>query len=812
MGKFKKKKKLIAGLALSTVLFGSVGAYAAKAAVPLIVGPKADGTSVTPHGWTITPAGSQLSLGDFPMGAALSPDQRYLVVSNDGQGKQSLQVVDLEQKKVVQTISYNAPQSLYLGVVFSPDGKKMYASAGGNNKIRTFNFDQGKLTEQAPIVMTDANHSNFFPAGLSISPDGKFLYVANNLNNSVSRIDISTGNLTTAPVGHDPYMPLLTHDGNTLFVSNWGESSISVLNANDLTVKATIPVGLHPNAMAQNPVSGLIYVANSDSDDISVIDPVSLKVTQTISLAPYHKALKGSVPNALTVSPDGKTLYVSNAGNDDIAVINLGDSDSKAEVKGLIPTAWYPTGVYLSKDANQLMVLNAKGLGAGPNTVKGQYIGNMIKGSMSFIDVPDKKQLKSYTEQVENNNNFNKKEDSNEGWFSQGTEDKANFPIPRSSEQSSPIKHVIYVVKENRTYDSVFGDLKRGNGDPSLTEFGQTITPNLHKLAQQFVTMDNFYVNSEISTDGHKWADTAQANDFIQKNWPQTDSGRRASVDILKPASQAEKGNIWNMAMKSNVSFRNYGEGQQFDASSGLWVPRDPQVGNNYDPNYAGYMSNVNDMDRYAAWKKEFDQFVQNGKLPQLEVLYLPNDHTFGTTPGQFTPQAAVSQNDYALGNIVDAVSHSPYWKDTAIFVTEDDASGGLDHVDGHRSEGLVISPYTQTGKVDSTFYDQMSMLRSMELILGLKPMTQFDASAIPMLNAFTSHPNFSPYTVEQPQYPIDKINGKSAPMAMESKSIDFSQPDIADEDLLNQIQWKATKGNKPFPANVKTNGNGDND
>jgi YVTN family beta-propeller protein len=780
--------KKAAVVAVATIVLGTGSAFAAYTGV---VGPHGDGTGTTPHHWMLTPAGQQQTLGDFPMGGAISPDHRYMIVTNDGQGTQSLQVVDLQSEKVVQTLPYKSPESLYLGVAFSPDGKTLYASAGGNNKIRVFGFAEGTLTEQNPIALTDANKTNFYPAGLSVSADGKSLYVANNVANSVSCIDLATGKVTaTTAVGKNPYQPLLSKDGSTLYVSNWGESSVTVLDAKTLSVKQTVQVGLHPNALAENPVTGMIYAANADSDTISILNPSGSQVIDTVSLAPYCDALTGSKPNALVISPDGRTLYVANAGNNDVAVVDLGKAEhedkGKAKVKGLIPTAWYPTGVFLSEDGKKLMTLNAKGLGAGPNA-QGQYIGNMIQGTMSFINVPDEGQLQTYTKQVDANNTFKAKQDA---------------PIPAFASQKSPIKHVIYVIKENRTYDQVFGDMKKGNGDPSLTMFGQEITPNLHKLANQFGLLDNFYANAEISAQGHNWTTSANSNDYTEKNWLANYSGRNRGYEFEggSEAAKSAQGYLWDNAQRSGVTFRDYGEFVNNDPKTGLAVAADPGIGNNFDPNFPGWNLNFSDVDRVNEWAKEYQQFEQNGNLPQLEIVRLPNDHTAGTKKGALTPQAMVAQNDYALGKLVDVVSHSKYWKDTAIFVTEDDAQNGQDHVDAHRTESLVISPYTQKGGVDSTAYDTTSMLRTMELILGMKPMTQFDASATPMLGSFTEHPRFAPYEAAQPTYPVDRKNGDAAPAAQTSQTLDFSKEDAANSDELNRVLWEATKGKQPYP------------
>ncbi|MCL6599210.1 MAG: glutaminyl-peptide cyclotransferase [Alicyclobacillus macrosporangiidus] len=803
-----KKRKLVAGVAIATIVLGTGSALAA--AYTRVAGPRPDGTGITPYDWTLTPAGKQLSLGDFPMGGAPSPDGRYLVVSNDGQGTQSLQVVDLRQQKVIQTIPYKSPEALYLGVAFSPDGKTLYASAGGNNKIRAFRFENGVLSETSPIVLTNLSpnpnakttQNGPYPGGLAVSRDGKSLYVVNNLFDTVVKIDVTTGTVVgSANVGQNPYTVLITKDGKSLYVTNWGENTVTVLDADTLKVQKTIQVGLHPNAVAENPVTGAVYVSGSDSDVISVIDPVKQKVVQTISLAPYRGALPGSQPDALAVSQDGRALYVANAGNNDVAVVSLGDGfpTAHATVQGLIPTAWYPTGVYVADGGREILVLNAKGLGAGPNS-QGQYIGNMMNGTMSFIPVADPGQLRQYTEQVKQNNQPHP--GSGGGWFNR--EEEANhFPIPRFPSERSPIKHVIYVIKENRTYDQVFGDMGRGNSDPALTEFGKDITPNLHKLANQFVLLDNTYTDAEISAQGHNWSTAAESDDYVEKNWMANYSGRNRGYDFegTNTAAYPQNGFLWDDAERSGVSFRDYGEFESQDPATGKWKSDDPSIGNRYDPDFPGWNMQISDLTRFDKWNQEFQQYVKNGNLPQLEILRLPNDHTMGTTPGALTPQAYVAQNDYALGKLVEAVSHSPYWKDSAIFVIEDDSQNGLDHVDAHRTEALVISPYTQRGGVvDSTFYDTTSMLRTIELILGMKPLTQYDAAATPMLNAFTNHPNFAPYDAVTPKYPLDARNGANAPMAAVSKSMNWSQEDLAPSDTLDAVLWAATHPGQPYP------------
>jgi len=781
------KKKTVITAAVAALMITTGSTYAAMN-LNRSAGPGENNMGYTPYNTALTPVGQQITLGNFPMGGALSPDGNYLIVSNDGQGTQSLQVVDTKKIKIVQTIEYKSPESLYLGVAFSPDGKTLYASAGGNNKICKYTFINGQLTEKPAIQLKDSKNSNFYPAGLSVSPNGAYLYVANNLDHSVSKINLASQKIVqTVSVGKNPYTAYLTKDGKSLYVSNWGESSITLLNPETLEVEKNISTGLHPNAIAENPVSGDVYVSNSDDDSISVISANTKKVVQTLSVKPFKQSPTGSQPDALSVSKDGKTLYVANAGNNDIVMIDL--SSKKAKVRGLIPTAWYPTGIYLDK--NKVMVTNAKGLGAGPNA-QGQYIGSMIEGTLSVFDTPNNRELSKYTKQVYKN------------LTDKGEAKRAgNNPIPMNPEGKSPIKHVIYIIKENRTYDQVFGDLGKGNGDPSLTSFGENITPNLHKLANQFVTFDNFYADAEISAQGHNWSTAAKANDYTEKNWMANYSSRNRGYDFEgdNDAAYPKAGFLWNNAHRSGVSFRDYGEFVNYDKVKKQWVATDPSIGDRFDPEFPGWNLDISDLDRVAEWKKEFNSFVKNDNLPQLQIVRLGNDHTQGTKVGKLTPEAMVAQNDAAVGKLVDAVSHSKYWKDTAIFITEDDAQNGWDHVDAHRTESLVISPYTQTGKVDSTFYDTTSMIRTMELILGMKPMSQYDASSIPMYNAFTHKPDFTAYEYEEPRTSLVEINGSNAPGAQISAKLDFSGADHANEDQLNQVLWEQTMKGKKYPT-----------
>jgi YVTN family beta-propeller protein len=755
------------------------------------------------NGWTITPAGKQVQLGDRPYGTAMSPDGNTLLFSNNGQSTQSLIVVDRKSGKVIQTLEYQKPEALYLGVTYSPDGKHVYASAGNNNKIRVYDVEEQRLTEKSPIVLpsTDAsgNKVNFFPAGLDISPDGNFLYVANNLNDSMSIIDIQTGKVVkTIPVGHNPYTVAFSKDGAYAYVSNWGGNTVSVIDTTKKEAVQAIKVGTHPSAMRMSTNGQKLYVANSDSDSVSVIDTKSRQVKQTINLAPYEGAQEGSSPNALAVSTDGKTLYVANAGNNDVVVVDT----KTGKIKGMIPTGWYPSGVEISKNGQQLYVANAKGFGAGPNpdgpkpysktpTPADQYTGSMIKGTLSIIDVPDERQLGQYTKQVIENNGFDERDKV------RVSSNTAQQVIPRRVGDPSPIKHVIYIVKENRTYDQVFGNLGKGNGDPNLNLFGDESAPNHRQLARQFATIDNFFADAEVSADGWNWSTAAMANTYVQKNWPTNYGGRGHDYDFeggnfsTAPSANPENAYLWDSLDQANINYRNYG----FFVTGDKVASTEPKLAAKTDLAYPGYNLNIKDQVRVDEWLKEFNTFKEKSQMPTFQFIRLPNDHTSGTKVGAPTPKAMVADNDLALGRIVEAVSNSEFWKDTAIFVTEDDAQNGSDHVDAHRTVALVISPYTQTGKVDSTFYTTSSMLRTMELIVGIRPMTQFDASATPMINSFTDKPKFEPYKAIIPSQPLDELNKPNAPLATESAKMNLAVEDQAPEQVLNQAIWKSVKG-----------------
>jgi YVTN family beta-propeller protein len=816
------------------------------------------------NNWTITPAGVETRLGDLPLNATLSPDGRYLLVSNDGAGVQSLQVVSTATKRVLQTIPYNAPASVFVGLAYSPDGTHAYASGGGSDVVHTFTVaSNGQLTASGDITI-GTTAQNPFPTGLSISPDGKTLYVVNNLTNDVAVVDTTTRQIThTIPVGGYPYQALVSKDGKTLYVSNWGDATVSVIDTQTMAVTSTIAVGQHPNSMVFGP-DGLLFVSDANSDAISVIDTDSNTVVRTISVSLYANAPYGSSPQGLAVSRDGRQLYVANAGNNDVVVIGLNGDRGPEKMLGEIPVAWYPTSVAVGND-NTLFVTNAKGRGAGPNdkpvypnptrknppVVNGvtgyndgycnctfnDFTGSMIVGTLSAVPKPGPGLLQLYSNQVMRNDHVG---DESVNLRSPGN------PVPTPG-GASPIKHVIYIIKENRTYDQVFGDLPQGNNDPALTLFGQANTPNLHNLAEHYGIFDNFYADAEVSADGHNWTDSANASDYNEKMWPQDYSpspGRNRSYDFEggSKINLSAGGYLWDDAAQAGISYMDYGEFyvDNFNASQAKLIPANqastcpgavahsytgitipggdvlcfpaetintsatPNLVNHYDPHFRTFDTKYRESDRVLEWQKEFQQFVANNNLPQLTILRLPNDHTSGTTPGALTPQAFVAENDLAVGQVVQTVSHSKYWSNTAIFVTEDDAQNGPDHVDAHRTEALVISPYTyhQTPYVDHTLYDTAAMVRTIELILGLNPMSQYDIAAMPMWRDFTDTPNTTPYTALPEQFPPTQVNSANAYGAQQSSQMNFQYADANPDGPLNEILWHDIKGaNTPYPG-----------
>lgn len=786
---------------------------------PELPGTTKKGT-LLPNRWILTPAGSNIPVGDLPLNMVISPDKKILAVTNNGYTRQFISLIDMKTDSVVAELPV---EKSFYGLAYSADGKRLFASGGADDEILV--WDTTKFPyEQLPLIHLEEIPSpkKIFPAGIAVSADGSSIYVAGNRDSTITVVSPETGKVVQRiPAGAYPYDVRIVTSRNVLYTSLWGESAVAVIDLSTNTLLKKIQVGDHPNAMTVSSDQTRIFVACANTDDIHVIDTKTDTVIETISLHPYPGAPFGSTPNGLALSNDDTVLYCVNATNNDVAVVDVAQK-GKSTVKGLIPVGWYPTAVTVSPDGNRLFVANAKGLFSKPNpegpnpnerrTEATQYIGALFNGTVSVIPVPNEKELKRFTEQVEQNNGFNEASKKiNEKASS--TEPKA---IPRHVGEPSLIKHVIYIIKENRTYDQVLGDLEQGNGDPSICIFGRDNTPNHHALAEQFVLFDNFYVDAEVSADGHEWSTAAIATDFVEKTWPTSYSGRgleypsEGSFQIAFPTS----GYIWEAVGGKGLSYRSYGEFIATEA--GDVVAKHPALEGHYDPDYRTWDLAYPDTLRAAEFIRELKDFEQNGNFPNFILLRLPNDHTDGTRPGARTPRAMVADNDLALGQVVEAVSQSKFWKETAIFIIEDDAQNGPDHVDAHRTIAFAVSPYIKKGSVDHTMYDTASMLRTIELILGVAPMSQYDSAAYPLVSCFTDTADPAPYTALRPAVPLDERNSPMAYGAQATLAMDFSKEDATPEIELNEIIWKSIRGvdsEMPRPINRRGRiGNDDDD
>ncbi len=742
-----------------------------------------NGRMLLPNGWWLTPAGSSIQLGDLPLNAAISPDQRYLAVTHAGLSKPVLMLVDLRKREVVQTVPV---KDSWLGIEFH--GSTLYLSGGNQNCVYTFELRHGKLEASRTIEFAPPRTPGYPPKGTYAWAAGLDVYrntlaVVFRGDSTLRYYDLKSGKIRLVRLDGMPYYCKFLGNG-TLLVSLWSSRKVEAYKGDRLLY--SVPVGDHPTEIATR--GRYAFVANANDNSVSVIDLKLHRTIATASTTIYPDSPEGSTTNSVCVSNNGKYVFAANADNNSLTVIDISKISRPVPV-GFIPVGWYPTKVIEMKNGT-LLVLNGKGNSSYANP-QHQYIGTLLKGTLSFIKFPDAKELAAYTKKVYMNTPY-RPEASKEAAYASGN------PIPDKVGAPSPIKYVFYFIKENRTYDQVFGDMKRGNGDSSLVLFGRQVTPNIHKLAANFVLLDNLYCDAEVSADGHNWSTAAYATDYVEKSWPSNYGGRGAPYEFEggQPAASPEAGYIWNLCERHGVSFRDYGEFIESGLDSTRpGTPNEKALIGHFDPMYRSWDLKYSDVSRFEEWNRDFTRLLAEDSIAHLNIIRLPNDHTAGTWKGALTPQAMVAQNDYALGLFVDRISHSRIWDQSAIFVIEDDAQDGADHVDAHRTEALVISPYVKRDYVDSTLYTTSSMLRTMELILGMPPMSQYDAAATPMFNSFTSTPDTSAYSVMQPLIDIHTRNEDGAYGQNIMDKMNLRMADAVPERLFNEIIWKAIRG-----------------
>jgi DNA-binding beta-propeller fold protein YncE len=754
-----------------------------------------------PNGWSLTPVGTSITLGDLPLNLVVSPSKKYLAVTNNGQSVQSIQLIDAQTYRVLSDVAI--PKS-WLGLAFSGDEKYLYASGGNDNLIvqyritgnRLVQSDQIKLGEQWPVKIS--------PAGLQIDDRSGRLFVVTKENNSLYVVDLKTKKTKSIPLGAEAYTCLLSKDKSALYISLWGGGRILVFDMLKGRITDSITVGDHPNDLCMSRNGRILFVANANDNSVSVLDLKNKRVLETLDAALYPGSSVGSTTNGVALSEDDRTLYIANADNNCLAVFDVSKPGQSKSI-GFIPVGWYPTAVKVIR--NKVFVSNGKGFRSMANpgyrpfdtsranpsyhqsARKSEYIAGLFTGTLSIFKTPTPAQLAHYSKLVYENTPYHKdKELTSHG-------EKGN-PVPMRVGDPSPIKYIFYIIKENRTYDQVLGDIKEGNGDTSLCLFGEKITPNLHALAREFVLLDNFYVDAEVSADGHNWSMGAYATDYLEKTWPTGYGGRGGTYDGegTRAIANNKNGFIWDYCSRAGVSYRTYGE------FADDYKPNIPVLKNHYCPYYTSWDQRVRDTTRVGQWKRDFDSLVAHHALPHLNTLRIINDHTEGLKKGRPTPFAHCADNDLAVGMFVDYLSKSPVWKESLVLVLEDDAQDGPDHVDAHRSPAYIAGGFVKRHFVDHTMYSTTSMLHTIELLLGLPPMSQYDAAAEPMWRCFSTEADMTPFMAKPPQTDIRAINTVENAWQKKSESFDLSKEDLVPDHEFTEVIWKAVKGENSNP------------
>ncbi|HPT30397.1 MAG TPA: bifunctional YncE family protein/alkaline phosphatase family protein [Prolixibacteraceae bacterium] len=754
-----------------------------------------------PNGWKLSPAGKMFSLGDLPLNLVISPDGKLAAITNNGQSDQSIQLFNIGAQRVVDSVAVG---KAWLGLAFSGDGKVLYASGGNDNLILRYDVRKNKLFLRDSIILGKPWPVKISVGGLALDDRSNRLYAVTREDNSLYVVDTQSKSvLSKHPLGGEGFTCLLSPDQSTLYATCWGCDKVLIFNTREQKMTGFIPAGDNPNDLCITRDGRWLFIANANDNNVLVADTRLGKVVESLHTALYPKAPVGSTTNSVALSEDEKMLFIANADNNCLAVFDV-SSPGTCKSLGFIPTGWYPTCVRVS--GNKLLVANGKGITSmanpyGPNPVrrgsevvhheggkeirtKVQYIAGLLRGSLSLLKIPKEKSIRELTQMVfENTPYIGGKELHAEG--AEGN------PVPRKVGDPSPIKYVFYVIKENRTYDQVLGDLPQGNGDTSLVLFGEKITPNHHALAREFVLLDNFYVNGEVSADGHNWSMGAYATDYLEKTWPTSYGGRGGSYSAegTREIANNKDGFLWDYCQRKGLSYRSYGE---FVEVGG---PNIPVLEGHYCTHFTPWDQSVMDTIRFHQWKRDFDSLMAIQAVPRLNTIRIINDHTEGLKLGRPTPFAHVADNDLAVGMMVDYLSHSPIWKESLVVIVEDDAQNGPDHVDAHRSLAFLAGGYVKKGFVDSTPYTTASLLRTMELILGLPPMSQYDAAATPLWRCFEKTPDHPVFNVRPCQVDLSARNQNESAWQQMSETFDFSKEDQIDDLKFNEVIWKAVKG-----------------
>ncbi len=748
-------------------------------ATRLVPGPLRDGATLLPSGWRIRPAGKAVPVGTLPLGLVTLSDGSVMV-TNNGYGENGLMRIDPVRAQVV----WRAPlPSAWLGLVRAGRDWRdtVWASGGSTNRLYRFTWQGGATWTVDSVALADSG-AEVFPAGIALLPRLGWVAVLGNLSDSVYFVDAaSLEHRGAVAVGHRPYTAVV--DSAHLYVSNWGDSTVSVIDLSDRpAVRLSLFVGPHPSALAL--AGSDLFAALAGANGVARVDLATGEVREQLTVALARHAPVGSDPNALALSPDGRTLYVAMAGNNAVAVVRIGAREM--HVAGLIPVGWYPTAVAASADGRTVFVANGNGNGSSANA-DGTFIAKLLTGSVSIVPVPDSMTLARYTGQTYA--------------LSPYSNPRIRAAV-RPSVFPSALKHVVYIIRENRTYDQVMGDLEQGNGDRRLAIFNDSVTPNAHAIARRWVLLDNFYVDGVVSADGHEWTDRAFAGDYNEKTWPQVSSHQRpwdlrSGEDLANPLGAY----LWDAALAKGLWVVNFGEMVYPEDSTALRHAYANLTGLKAITvsNYPGFVLDVADTTRARVFGDSVASWDDQARFPDLVIMLLPRDHAYGRRAGKPTPRAMVADNDLALGQVLERLSQSPAWASLVVFALEDDAQFGPDHVDAHRSVLLVASPYARRGVVDSTFYSTSSVVRSVGIILGLPPLSQYDAGATPLWNAFSTRADPAPFTHVPNTWPLDEMN----PQAFRSKipESDFAEADRADEEELNREIWESVRPHEPLPA-----------